>query len=287
MASIGELAYVGHLVADKVSYNTLEPGLTGFVHNPLNATLQGAGNNIDLQGGNLTAATINYSSLNPPLPTNGVFTPMVQNLDGGNFDIINCNNIAATSGTFTTSLTTGSITNGGNIQSGSLTTTGNILAGNQLLGGTGNITGNFVVGGTTTINNTFKARAVKQTPLICDVSASSSFNLGQYRQVFLTSTSTTNPTISLTFPDGDVDNEGGIVEIVGESLFPYYPSPSNLSINISYTMKDTGGTIIGTDTLSTLINRETKYIKYKCLRDSAGAGVSGSIIRWVFLEELS
>ena len=46
MASLGASAYVGTLNADTIIYKTLEPALSGFVTNPMNADLDGDNRNI-------------------------------------------------------------------------------------------------------------------------------------------------------------------------------------------------------------------------------------------------
>ncbi len=63
MSALGELAVCGTLIADKVKYTTLDPPIGGFVNNPLSGDLLGGGNNIDLQGGDLTASTLNLCLL--------------------------------------------------------------------------------------------------------------------------------------------------------------------------------------------------------------------------------
>jgi hypothetical protein len=104
MSSLGREAYVGTLNADTINYKTLNPALQGFVHNPLNSALQGAGNNIDLQGGNLTCDTLQYSSLDPPINP-GITNPLTAGtpLDCNSNNIINANDIQSTSANFSNS----------------------------------------------------------------------------------------------------------------------------------------------------------------------------------------
>jgi len=136
MSSLGESAFCGTLTADTVNYKTLNPPIGGFVNNPLTGNLDCGGNDV-VNCDALTASTINYTTLNPPLPTGGVFTPMVQNLDGGNFNILNVNQATATSGVFTTSSL-------GTAGCGDLTATGLIrgenITANQNLTASNNIT---------------------------------------------------------------------------------------------------------------------------------------------------
>jgi len=92
----------GTITTDTLKYKTLDPPIGGFVNNPLSGTLDC--NNQDLDNvKDITAVTVNYTNLNPPLPTNGVLNPMTGDLDGNNFNLTNLNNLSATSGTFTTS----------------------------------------------------------------------------------------------------------------------------------------------------------------------------------------
>ena len=103
MTSLGSEAFCTELTVERLNYTTLVPAITGAITNPLSAPLLGGGNDLDLQGGNITAGAINYTTLNPPLPTGGVFTPMVQNLAGAGFNISAVNEITASTGTFTNS----------------------------------------------------------------------------------------------------------------------------------------------------------------------------------------
>tara|TARA_R100000951_G_scaffold115716_1_gene124736 strand:+ start:8540 stop:9697 length:1158 start_codon:yes stop_codon:yes gene_type:complete len=78
MASIGENAYGGTLVVDTLKYTTLDPALTGFVHNPMNSDLDGDNRNINNLN-SLTATQLNYTTLNPPINP-GVTNPLGSDL---------------------------------------------------------------------------------------------------------------------------------------------------------------------------------------------------------------
>ena len=87
MTSLAEDAYVGTL-----HYKLLDPPISvgGGVQNPMDTNLDGGGFNITNVNA-LTTGTLNYTTLNPPLPTSGVANPMVVSLDAGNFNITNIN----------------------------------------------------------------------------------------------------------------------------------------------------------------------------------------------------
>ncbi len=132
MSSIGEDAYVGTL-----HYQTLDPpvSVSGGVQNPMDADLNGGGFAITNTSA-ITTGTLNYTTLNPPLPTSGVDNPMTSSLDAGNFNIANVADITATT------------VNGG---SGSITN--NFVVGGSITGGSGLITTDLGVGGILTTNS--------------------------------------------------------------------------------------------------------------------------------------
>lgn len=152
--SLGEEAICGNLTVNNLTYKTLNPAVSGFVQNPLNAELRGGGNNIDLQGGDLTASTINYTALNPPLPTGTIVNPLNSDILGNNQNVgtagSKVNEFRGTTGTFDnsslgvatgTSLNTNSLVVGAGggscagsfIHNNSLTATGAVLFTNNLL----------------------------------------------------------------------------------------------------------------------------------------------------------
>ena len=90
MSSLGEESFGGIINCDTLRYNTLEPPIGGFVNNPLTGTLDG-GNQSITNVNALTTGTLNYTSLNPPIPTGFVTNPLASNLDAGNFNITNVN----------------------------------------------------------------------------------------------------------------------------------------------------------------------------------------------------
>jgi len=139
----------GTITTDKLKYKTLDPPIGGFVNNPLGGDLDC--NNNDLVNCNeLVATTVRYTTLDPPLPTNGVFTPMVQDLDGGNFNIASVNDLSATSGTFSTSSALGAASCDSLSCSGNLSTT----AGNDITCGS-----DFSATGAATIDGKITAKA--------------------------------------------------------------------------------------------------------------------------------
>ena len=119
-------------------------GLGGFVNNPLTGDLLGGGNNIVLQGGNLTAAQLNYTTLNPPINP-GVTNPLAVDLLCNNKNIgvgavgDKANEIRSITGTFDNSalgVATGT----------TLTTTGAVTAVGSTYGSLCNIVAGLTVG---------------------------------------------------------------------------------------------------------------------------------------------
>jgi len=135
MTSLGLEAYVGTLNADIIKYKTLDPALTGFVHNPLNTDLDCDNRNLT-NANEITTGTLNYTTLNPPIPTGFVNNPMSVSLDGGNFNITDVNAIEST-----TVQTTGKL--GSDLE---------IISNGKLEGANGLVSGNWEVGGNLTVD---------------------------------------------------------------------------------------------------------------------------------------
>lgn len=129
MSSIGEDAYVGTL-----HYKTLDPPISagGGVQNPMDADLNGGGFAITNTSA-ITTGTLNYTTLNPPLPTSGVDNPMTSSLDAANFNITNVAGLTATT-----------------LNAGSGTITNNLGVNGALTADSGTINNNLGVGGNLT-----------------------------------------------------------------------------------------------------------------------------------------
>ena len=136
MTSLGDESFGNIINCNTLRYGNLEPPIGGFVNNPLTGDLQCGGNNISGAGA-ITTGTLNYTTLNPPIPTGFIVNPMVANLDAGNFNISNVNSFD----------TNGSITAVGNVTGNGLVST------STLTSSFGEITNNFQVGGTTILNS--------------------------------------------------------------------------------------------------------------------------------------
>ncbi len=135
MTSLGKEAYVGTLTADTIKYSTLDPALTGFVHNPLNTDLD-CDNRKITNANEITTGTLNYTTLNPPIPTGFVNNPMSVSLDGGNFNITNVN--ALESATLQAT--------------GAITSDLEIISSGKIEGANGLVSGNWEVGGNLTVD---------------------------------------------------------------------------------------------------------------------------------------
>ncbi len=131
MSSLGNDAYVGTL-----HYQQLEPPISAGsgVQNPMDANLDGGGFAITNTSA-ITTGTLNYTTLNPPLPTSGVDNPMTSSLDGGNFNITNTS--AITTGTLNTT---------------DATVSNNLGVGGGVSANSGSIVNNWLVGGNTNCN---------------------------------------------------------------------------------------------------------------------------------------
>ncbi len=135
MTSLGDDTFCGTLTADTINYTTLNPALTGFVHNPLNSDLDC--NNKKLTNANeITTGTLNYTTLNPPIPTGFVNNPMSVSLDGNNLNITNVNAIESA-----TVKTTGQITS--DLE---------IISAGKLEGANGLVSGHWEIGGNLTVD---------------------------------------------------------------------------------------------------------------------------------------
>jgi hypothetical protein len=192
MTSLGSECFADEITVGRLNYTTLVPAITGAITNPLSAPLLGGGNDLDLQGGNITAAAINYTTLNPPLPTGGVFTPMVQNLAGGNFNISAVNQLAASTANFLN-------TNLGVGTASTLSVGGN-LSGNDVF-----VNNNLNVVGTSTHTNQINANGGIQVKSSLFTSGSGSANFG----TFNISTSGQITGSSLITTVGDIRSSGG------------------------------------------------------------------------------
>ncbi len=139
----------GTITTDTLKYKTLDPPIGGFVNNPLGGDLDCGGNDL-VNCNELVASTVRYTTLDPPLPTNGVFTPMVQDLDGGNFNIASVNDLSAVSATFATSSALGAASCDSLSCNGNLSTT----AGNDITCGS-----DLSVSGAATVDGKITAKA--------------------------------------------------------------------------------------------------------------------------------
>ena len=131
MTSLAEDAYVGTL-----HYKLLDPPISvgGGVQNPMDTNLDGGGFNITNVNA-LTTGTLNYTTLNPPLPTSGVANPMIVNLDAGNFNITNINAVKSAT-----------LESTGKIQSDlEIVSLGKLEGANGLVSGNWEVGGNFEV----------------------------------------------------------------------------------------------------------------------------------------------
>ena len=192
MTSLGSECFADELTVRRLNYTTLVPSITGIVTNPLAANLLGAGNDLDLQGGNITAAAINYTTLNPPLPANGLFNPLTTNVNGGNFNITGVNQLTAATGTFTNSQL-------GNAGATTLSVGGN-LSGNDVF-----VNNNLSVTGTSAFTNQINANGGIQVKSGLFTSGVGAANFG----AFNISTSGQITGSSLFTTVGDIRSSGG------------------------------------------------------------------------------
>jgi len=116
MTSLGAECYAGTITADTINYKTLNPALTGFVHNPLNSDLQGNNFDVGTAGSKVDTIycnTLDYTALNPPINA-GITNPLATDIQGNNKNIgiagSEVNEFKGTSGAFTTTTTTTLIT---------------------------------------------------------------------------------------------------------------------------------------------------------------------------------
>jgi len=257
MTSIGEDVYVGTLNADTINYNTLNPALTGFVHNPLTGDLFGAANSIDLQGGDLTADTINYTNLNPPIPASGVFNPLTANLDGGNFNITNVNGL--TSSVLTTSTLTASSTAGGNITGSTINIGGGSLTCGNISSGAVSATGGTFSGAVSasslTATNTVQGQDINSNDSITAGGTITGHTLQATNQITATNASLLGLTVSGPMTSGAITTtdtiratsyvESPLIVDIGTSLS--WPNPQRRDFIILTT---TTGSILGTPTIT-------------------------------------
>ena len=141
MTSLGENSYGGTINCNTLRYINLDPPMPGGITNPLSGTLDGG--NQDITNVNaLTTGTLNYTTLNPPIPTGFIVNPMIANLDAGNFNITNINALQ----------TNGSITASGNVNGDEIIATSKVEGGSGLITGNLEVQGNFTNGGLCKLN---------------------------------------------------------------------------------------------------------------------------------------